>query len=332
MIMDQVAGWEFSMNEAVYFGAMTFERYHQGENVPFDMPYGYAHISVRENATVEYSTDVKYGEEEGSLKVTAADTAKEVSSGVVSQLYLDIVNTETAKENLIFKMRVYYVGENDYSLYIMRKGYYYKDEAKEYPLSGDGWTEIEYILRAGDTLKNYALVIMNDDWQFVKGDEIYLSAFNNEGVAVIDGIAFDAENGTEHLKSIWNAEFGYSTEVKYGDELGSTYITASEDANGKQLYVNFECDAVVCKQDTTFKFYVYNDGTQSINLYVMRNNYWDVASALSAVELKAGEWTEVTFTLPAGKALDDYSLQIIDQNGGFAGETKLFLSSLTVSK
>ncbi len=330
MIMDEVSGWRFKMDEAVYFGAMEFVRYYESDAIEFDKEYGVAHAQIINSAKLEYDTSIRYDNEAGSLKISVAENTTESSNGFVKQIYINLINTNASDKNGVYKMRVYYVGNNDYSLYLMAKGYFDKNKAVEYKLNKDGWTEIEFLLKPNDNFSNYSILIMNDNWEFAKDDVVYLSAFKCESVLEPTAIDFSEATGVNGLKSLWNAEVSYSTEIKREGENGSTKISAKQDANGKQLYLNFECMPYVCINDTTFTLYVYNQGDKDANLYVMPTNYWNEANALTLVTLKAGEWTKVSFTVPADKGLDEYSLQIMTGDEAFDSVTSLYLSKMEI--
>lgn len=330
MIMDEPQGWKFKMNEAVYFGAMEFVRYYESDGIEFDKEYGIAHVQAIDSAKLEYDTTIKYGNEEGSLKISVDESVTETSKGFVKQIYVNLLNTNASDKNGMYKTRVYYVGDNDYSLYMMKQGYYDLNKAVKYTLNKDGWTEIEFLLKPQDSFANYSIVIMNENWEFAKDDVVYISAFKCESILDPTGIDFSLETGVDGLKSVLNANVSYSTDIKYGEEVGSTKISAKENANGKQLYVNFECMACVCVSDTTVTFHVYNQGDKDVNLFVMKTNYWDTANAVSTVTLKAGEWTQVSFVVSADKSLDEYSLQIMTDIEAFDSATNLYLSNLVI--
>ena len=328
MIMDEPNGWRFKMNEAVYFGAFEFVRYYESDGIEFDKEYGIAHAQVVDSAKLEYDTTIKYGSEDGSLKISVDESETEISKGFVKQIYINLLNTNASTKNGVYKTRVYYAGDNDYSLYMMEQGYYDLNKATEYKLNKGGWTEIEFLLKPQDSFTNYSIVIMTENWEFAKDDVVYISAFKCESVLDPSGIDFSVESGVNGLKSVWNASVSYSTEIKYGEEVGSTKISAKEDANGKQLYVNFECQPSACISDTTATFYVYNQSDKDVVIYVMKTNYWNTANAVSTITLKAGEWTKVSFTILADTSLDDYSLQIMTGNETFDSNVSLYLSKM----
>lgn len=160
------------------------------------------------------------------------------------------------------------------------------------------------------------------------GDCVYVSAVVFDRIVEDKSIKFGTENGAECLENVWNAQFGYSTDVKRDGESGSTRISKSERFNGKQLYFRMSGSSYVCYTKTTFKMYIYNDCDTDLNLYLMKNNYWDVKSAVNSVILKSGEWTEIEIVVGENRSLNDYAFQIFDNASGFINDGSIYFSDM----
>ncbi len=324
MVMDAYNGWKFYSEDAVYFSALRFERFNEQDGIAFDSPYVSEQIEVHSNALLTYTEDVKYEGETGSTKISAADDANGY------ELYFHLRNSAAVTQPTIYSMYVYNAGSRDYVLNILLKGYYPGAEganATAYVLKKNEWTKVEYLLTEGDSFARYSMMIANN-WTFTQGDELYFSALKPERIVEVNGIEFDKEIGEESLFTVWNGVASFNTEIKYEGEAGSTEISVKPDGNGKQIYMNFECFNLKVNKNTEFTFNVYYDGDYDYTIYIMKTNYWNPASALTAVSLRSGEWTEVSFEIPAGTALDDYSFMIMDESGNFAAKDKIYLSAL----
>ena len=324
MIMDEYNGWKFYSEDAVYFSALRFERFNEQDGIAFDSPYVSEQIEVHSNALLTYTEEVKYEGETGSTKISAADDANGY------ELYFHLRNSAAVTQSTIYSMYVYNAGSRDYVLNILLKGYYPGAEganATAYVLRKNEWTKVEYLLTEGDSLSRYSMMIANN-WTFTQGDELYFSALKPERIIEVNGIEFDKEDGANSLFTVWNGVVSYNTEIKYEGETGSTEISVKPDGNGKQIYMNFECFNLKVNKNTEFIFNVYYDGDYDYTIYIMKTNYWNPASALTAVSLRSGEWTEVSFEIPAGTALDDYSFMIMDADGNFGVTDSVYFSAL----
>lgn len=328
MIMDINAGWKFDIKESVYFGKTELIRYAEGDDLPFDKDYGYSYIEAVENSSVEYSSTMKTNDENGSTGLSLSADAKPVGTNVYGALYFNFVNTENVADDMVFKTRVYCDGDKGYSLYLMKKGTNDKSSAIKYALTDGVWNELEIILTKGDSFSNYSVVVMDENWHFYKGDCVYLSAVVFDRIVEDKSIKFGTVNGADCLENVWNAQFGYSTDVKRDGEEGSTKISKSNNSNGKQLYFRMSGSSYVCYTKTTFKMYIYNDCDADLNLYIMKNNYWDIKSAVNSVILKSGEWTEIEIVVEENRSLNDYAFQIFDSASGFINDGSIYFSDM----
>lgn len=315
-------GWTFETEDSVYLSKLTFAYYASETDLEFDEPYGVNRLEVVQNAQISYTTDKKYADEKGSLKITAsADTAG-------NELYMNVNHSSSSSKTRVYTTYVYNDSQTAYNLYILPKGYYTVSLASVYALTTGEWTKVEFILPATKSLSEYSFMVMTGGWLFNANDAVYMSAFKLTKEVSLDGIAFDKETGKDSLTSLKNAQFAYTSYMHYQDEQGATKISASATSDGKQLYVNMDCFPIVEPADRTFKLYVYYAGETEYTFHVIRTNYWSTSSALSSTVLQKGEWTEITFTVPQGKCLDDYSFMIMDTDEQFALTDCIYLSAL----
>lgn len=284
----------------------------EGKVLYSDEPFGASQLEFLWNVwSMEYSTEKAWGEEAGSIKVTAPGGATDYL--ILSKL---IQRDVSAYDELI--IRIY--NNNDYPVYT---GYPWFGDTLLQPHT---WTEIVWSLSDLDVygshpavaalkptsknLENFALRFWDDfaTNTVTAGSEFYISAMYAKKQDVTgpseikdDVIMYFDEPWGQHQggparASVYKQE--YVTDVKFGDEAGSTKITLQRDHDATGYILKNPSITDITKYEYV-EFYVFNPNTAE--MYVNING--------CSVTCKPGEWTQVRFNVA------DMEGNITDLNG-----------------
>ena len=135
----------------------------------------------------------------------------------------------------------------------------------------------------------------------VSGDKTsqrVISYYIEETDAFADKIAsFDKPYGVKHVKNYYGISSSYSTEMKYGDEAGSTKITistAEAEHEAQFAFGNFHIKDWT--ELTGLRMYVYNDNNAPVSMCLNWSN---------SKQLLPGVWTQVYIPRADMEKLDD---------------------------
>ena len=282
----------------LYVSSMTAEEKEEGKIGYFDTIYGVTQITSPTDADanqvvdIEYSTEVKYGDEKGSTKITwnVAPPAGE-SAYLVDLIQKDVSNYDY----LIF--RIYNPSDSD----IIFKFQPWIGWAR---CTTNSWSDVKVTSEEIATVKNLTditgLVFLFEGGADLIGKSVYLSAMTAGIEEIVDGGEGEEGGELEELEGVKiigfdksavsdsadmycpNASKSYSTEVKYGNEVGSTKLV--QGAGGSNiLFESWFTSADLSVYDYIV-FRVYNANDYAIKFELD----W-----LPLVTCAVGVWTDV---------------------------------------
>ena len=271
----------------------------EGKVLYSDEPFGVSQLSFLWNVwSMEYSTEMAWGEEAGSIKVTAP-------SGGTDYLILSKLIQRDVSEYDELVLRIY--NNNDYPVYT---GYPWFGDTV---LEPNSWTELVWSLDDIDVkgshpsvaalkptsknLENFSLRFWDDfaTNTVTAGSEFYISAMFAKKQDVTgpsevkdDVIMYFDEpwgyyQGGPDRASVYRQE--YVTDVKYGEEAGSLKVVLQRehDATGYSLKNPSITD--ISKYEYV-EFYVYNPNTVEMTVGI---------NGCTVTTCVPGEWTQVRF-------------------------------------
>ena len=284
----------------------------EGKVLYSDEPFGASQLEFLWNVwSMEYSTEKAWGDEAGSIKVTAP-------GGATDYLILSKLIQRDVSEYDELIIRIY--NNNDYPVYT---GYPWFGDTLLQPHT---WTEIVWSLSDLDVygshpavaalkptsknLENFALRFWDDfaTNTVTAGSEFYISAMYAKKQEVTgpseikdDVIMYFDEpwgqyQGGPARASVYKQE--YTTEVRFGEEAGSTKVTLQRDHDATSYTLKNPSITDITKYEYV-EFYVFNPNTAE--MYVNINGF--------SVTCKPGEWTQVRFNVA------DMEGNITDLNG-----------------
>lgn len=321
-------GWRYTAGDTLYFSSVRHERSLSGDEIPYDEPLGELFMTNMENVSVAHTTKKAYSRESGSMQATAI-------KGGPGQMRVDLINADfigsTEERTNVYKMYVFYDGIRDYSISLMKDGWWGTEKFLA-NLLPNAWTELEIVVPAGTSLSEYELLLHTSDWRVIAGESVYFSSLQlNCGVT--DGLRFDREDGALQLKSATSAyggrvtaDISYTTEMKYGEEAGSVKVAVAEGSKEGRLHLDIENADVPANRDRKYRFYVYCMGGNDYTLSIMDKGYY---YKTEGVRLKSGQWTEICITMKAGETLGEHSIVIENGGGTFAATDVVYFSATT---
>ncbi len=321
----------------LYVSSMLAEEKVDGKIGYFDSIYGATQIisptdaDANQVVDIEYSTEVKYGDEKGSTKITwnVAPPAGE-SAYLVDLIQKDV----TDYDYLIF--RIYNPSDSD----IIFKFQPWIGWAR---CTANSWSDVKVTSEEIATVKNLTditgLVFLFEGGSDLIGKSVYLSAMT----AHVEEVAGGGEEGgeTEELEGVKviafdnssvsdsgdmycpNASKSYSTEVKYGNEAGSTKLVQGSGSSNILFQAWFTNESVASYDYIIFRVYNANDYVVEFELD------WQ-----PWVKCAVGEWTEIKINvsdLPEKYQNNlngiDFKMQEDDENKVIEGLT-VYLSAM----
>ena len=286
------ADWQNFEGDTFYFSNATVVEI-DNRGIVYGFGNGTSMMNNPENyaVSVEYTTDMAYGTEQGSLKLTNDGNYSETLLALPKQL-----TTLTGTE--VLELYIYYAPAEDNTLgnmniYLTEDMW---DEGNKVSLTKNEWTKVSIDLSKFKTnnLEGLYVKLMSSDWGGCIGDVWYLSSVRTE--MVDEGIVYALSHSTEGTKSFVNAgQVSYSTDVKYGKETGSTKLYYADAGKDIKPYLTNEKHTLTGTE--TVEFYVYYSGTdvKHLNVYGLRNGRTVFLSYVDKVN-KDG-WTKVSFYL-----------------------------------
>lgn len=259
----------------------------------FDEKYGAKQlVTYNENAAFEFVTDVKYGDEAGSTKVTVIKENAGYSFARFSAPYIADVSTY---EYIVY--RLYNAGAAAFFSGVETDAGWANNTTI---LCNPGvWTEIKvYISNMANpqNIVGLPIGIANTSWGSpAVGSVVYLSAMygyrDGPDVVVPDKIAyFDDQYGLRQVEVYnSNADFEFVSDVKYGTEVGSLKVTITAEGAGytfARLVSPYIKDVT---QYTYIVFYVYNTNADALFAGVETTGSWAGVSPVC----QPGVWTEI---------------------------------------
>ncbi len=309
--------WTFNAGDSLYFSRMRYDADFAQNGLHLGTSYGVKQLEIldyEDNASVEYTTTKKYGNESGSTRVYAS---AESDGG---QLYMNLRYTgEGMKTACMYSMYVWYEGTAEYYVYFPEKyGYSTADGTK---LVSGQWTQILLNVPKNKSLSDYSMMIMTTNWQFAVTDEVYLSSMY--GVAS-DGLRFDLSHSASIVGKASNVNakemsLTYTTQKAYGEEAGSLQVTTTK-ASGTRVMLDINL-APITNESATYEMYVWYEGDGDYTFRFIDKGYYFAGSGTTLV---SGTWTKISFVLPTGKMLSDYTILIEGANGVARNETFYF--------
>jgi hypothetical protein len=228
------------------------------------------------------------------------------------------------------KFAVYHTYSRDLIYYNSDNTFKNIGESSEIKLQPDTWNVIKLSLGDFTNIKDSVFWIIKDGWiNFTEDVDFYISSIYAHRST--DGIAFDQPDGCEKLTAVDNATASYSDEMCYGAEIGSTKITTAITANGYQLYMDInEPTTKTVQPSNTFTMYVYYGGGNDYAFSVLEKGWYGDEELICEISLTKSTWTEITFTIPDGRRLSEYSIMIRNTNWIFQKGDAVYLSSLNL--
>ena len=272
----------------------------EGKIIYSDEPFGVSQLSFLWNVwSMEYSTEMAWGNEAGSIKVTAEGGATDYL--ILSKL---IQRDVTTYDELV--IRIY--NANDYEVFTGCA--WFGDTV----LEPNAWTEVVLSLddlnRLGShpavqglkptsqNLENLAIRFWTDYTTntLEAGSELYISAMYAR-VQEITGPSEVKDDVVAYYDEVWGSLQGgffwgdcnkqeFVTDVKYGDEAGSLKITCLKDNQGWNYYILKNPSITNITKYDYIEFYVYNPTEKDFVVQLL----WG-----GDTTCKAGEWTRVKF-------------------------------------
>ena len=271
----------------------------EGKIIYSDEAFGTAQLEFLWNVwTKEYSTEMAWGDEAGSIKVT--------STGATDYLILSKLIQKDVSEYDYLVYRVY----NDSDHPITTGAAWFGDTV----LEPKQWTEVKLSLEdlnnkgshpqvAGlkpksTNLENLSIRFWDDAEKntLTAGSVLYVSAMYAEK-QTITGPSEVKEDVIAYYDEIWGSmqgEFFWSdcnkqefvTDIKYGDEAGSLKVTCLKDGQGWNYYILKNPAITNITKYDYIEFYVYNASGADALIQLL----WG-----GDTNCKAGEWTKVRF-------------------------------------
>ena len=284
-------------NNKLYFSSMIAQEKAEDKIGYFDTIYGAMQVTspVDGNSNpvvdIEYSTEVKFGDEQGSTKITW----NSAPAGGESAYLTDLIQKDvSAYDYLIF--RIYNPSDSD----IIFKFQPWFGWAR---CTANAWTDVkvtaEEISANGKNLGNITgLVYLFEGGEELVGKSVYLSAMyggNEEIIEDDDGGEVEELEGVKLFNfdesgiDVYPNDTTYSTEVKYGKEAGSTKVVMSGTST-----LLFEAWGFAEKDISAYDyivFRVYNANDYAIEFMI------DYITPFTTCA--AGEWTEVKIPVSA---------------------------------
>lgn len=271
----------------------------EGKVLYSDEPFGVSQLSLLWNVwSMEYSTEKAWGEEAGSIKVTAP-------SGGGDYLILSKLIQKDVSEYDELVLRIY--NANDYPVYT---GYAWFGDTV---LEPNAWTELVWSLDDIDVkgshpsvaalkptsknLENFSLRLWDDfaTNTVTAGSEFYISAMfaKKQDVTgpseVKDDVIMYFDEPWGYYQGISGHAIVYKlshvTDVKYGEEAGSLKVTLQRGKEGNNYVLQNPAITDISNYDY-IEFYVYNPNQASVALQI---------AGCDAVTCAPGEWTQVRF-------------------------------------
>ena len=272
----------------------------EGKIIYSDEAFGASQLSFLWNVwSMEYSTEKAWGEEAGSIKVSAPGGATDYL--ILTKL---IQKDVSAYDELV--VRIY--NANDYDVFTGCA--WFGDTV----LEANAWTEVVLSLEdlnnlgshpavaglkpTSQNLENLAIRFWTDYTTntLEPGSELYISAMYAR-VQEITGPAEVKEDVIAYYDEIWGSLQGgfywgdcnkqeFVTDVKYGDEAGSLKITCLKDNQGWNYYILKSPSITDISKYDYIEFYVYNPTEKDFTIQLL----WG-----GDTKCKAGEWTQVKF-------------------------------------
>ena len=272
----------------------------EGKIIYSDEAFGVSQLSFLWNVwSMEYTTEKAWGNEAGSIKVTAPGGATDYL--ILSKL---IQRDVTAYDELV--VRIY--NANDYEVFTGCA--WFGDTV----LEPNAWTEVVLSLEdlnnlgshpavqglkpTSANLENLAIRFWTDYTTntLEPGSELYISAMYAR-VQEITGPAEVKDDVIAYYDEIWGSLQGgffwgdcnkqeFVTDVKYGDEAGSLKITCLKDNQGWNYYILKSPSITDISKYDYIEFYVYNPTEKNFTIQLL----WGGDTVC-----KAGEWTQVKF-------------------------------------
>lgn len=330
----------------IYLSAMYAEKMpeldpglvEEGKIAYFDNVYGVYQLKqmLNANARFEFSTEQKYGDEAGSVKVTIVEASAGYSYAQLARPYITDVSSY---DYIVF----YLYNAGTESLFAGVETQPGGTWAQNYsPLCPAGqWTKIKVQvanLASAEDITDLTLGIATTAWASpAQNTVIYLSAMygimegqDGPNTVVPDKIGyFDEQYGIWQL-SVFNdnAEFELSTEQKYGSETGSLKVTITQENLGYSFAALTEPYITDVSVYDYIVFYLYNAGDQSFYGGVETNALWANVTPLC----QTGVWTEIKVpTANLTSATDITGLTIGIATSGWASpaqNTVIYLSAM----
>lgn len=274
----------------------------EGKILYSDEAFGVSQLSFLWNVwEMSYSTEKAYGEEAGSIKVTAPNGGTDYL--ILSKL---IQRDVTAYDEMV--LRVY--NANDYPVYT---GYAWFGDTV---LEPNAWTEIVWSLKDVDekgshpsvaalrpssrNLENFSLRFWDDfaTNTVTAGSEFYISAMYVREQEVT-GPSQVKDDVIMYFDEAWGALQGgfdravsykqeFVTDVKFREEAGSLKITIQRAGDANCYILQNPSILDVSKYDFV-EFYVYNPTQTTVGVQLL---------GCETVNCAAGEWTKVSFPVP----------------------------------
>lgn len=169
--------WNLNAGDGVYFSSFELIGEQDDNTLALDGELAKLHLRNKQNASIGHSDEKAYGNESGSAEIGAAADTKG------NELILDFAYAYALKKDennaKTYKFYAYYEGERSYAVRFMKKDKWDTLGDRQYLKSGE-WTEITITLAAGESIEEYEMMIVDDNWTFGKTDKIYLSAMRAE--------------------------------------------------------------------------------------------------------------------------------------------------------
>lgn len=267
--------------------------------------------SDRITANIETTTEKYYGNELGATKVS-----------IVEWLFRFKFNTpiDTSEYNGVrFYIYTDYkvpAGEDTYKFKFGEPSTVYNTPEFSIDLVSGDWTEIEMSVEDFNASVNGEKIFEISNWGNHSNEVLYISSaypvkIYESDITVVNRTTLDKQ--------------GVSSEIKYGDELGSTVLTAMN------WDIQFRFNTLVSTQYTHVEFYVYADEIpeQSWSPY-NKVLYIDYGTSSSATRLATitGEktWSKVTLTVAQYNAIVNGDSAIQIENGDSLSGYSVYVS------
>ena len=271
----------------------------------FDKAIGLEQVTI-EKASGEYTTAVKFGEEQGSTKFNV--------TGFDLLIHLDYVTSES---NFYESVEFSVYNDNDYNIVFFPD--FFVGDKQETVLAPKEWTTVTININGNAKFVDMILWFYSGDWnKGIEGATLYISGVKlnvaEMGEKVVDFTSntFTSKLTSNGSKSEGSTPEGYA-ELYYNDEFGFN----GDNATVKIVTRSFYSDIVVRDNANIFgcsqiRFAIYNAN----NVKRMFVDQSRLNGEQTKIWLPANSWTIITLDLAVSRVLiDGFTFRIYDGGG-----------------